>query len=140
MFLKSPKRTFPFHGFWTYFHQHFRSFTHKWLINRFITRQVPLVEQELLTLPEHLSSPRSLILCVMFCRSWFILFVLFLLAIVLSVLLHIMDSDYPFGVYKLFFLSILALFLSKTLIIMTTKSHCKLPSCRYIAKLLMSYI
>jgi hypothetical protein len=36
-----------------------RSFPHSWLITRFvtrITRQVPLVEQELLTLLEHLSS------------------------------------------------------------------------------------
>jgi hypothetical protein len=58
------------------------------------------VEQEPLTLPEYLgSSPvfsevrviRSLVLCVMFCRS---LFVLFLLAIVLSVLLRFTDSDY----------------------------------------------
>jgi hypothetical protein len=49
--------------------------------------------QELLTVPEHLSSPLvfsgvhislSLVLCVMVCRS---LFVFFLLAIVLSVLL-----------------------------------------------------
>jgi hypothetical protein len=34
-------------------------FCHKWLINGFVTRltlQVPLVEQELLTLPEHLNS------------------------------------------------------------------------------------
>ena len=60
-----------------------------------------VVEQELLTLPEHLSSPlvfsrvrftRSLVLCVVFCRS---LFVLFLLVIVLFVLLQVMDSDYP---------------------------------------------
>jgi hypothetical protein len=50
---------------------------------------MPLVEQELLSIPEHLSSPqdfsgvgviRSLVLCVL-------LFVRFLLAIVLSVLL-----------------------------------------------------
>ena len=42
---------------------------------KLVTRQVPLVEQELLTLPEHLSSPpffsgvcvtRSLVLCVCF--------------------------------------------------------------------------
>jgi len=65
------------------------------------------------TLPEHLSSPpvfsgvrvtRSLVLCVMFCRSLFVLFVLFLLAIVLSVLFllaiilsvlfRFTDSDY----------------------------------------------
>ena len=60
-----------------------------------------LVEQELLTLPEHMSSPpvfseihvaRPLVLCVLFCRS---LFVLFLLFIVLSVLLRFTDSDYP---------------------------------------------
>jgi hypothetical protein len=47
-----------------------------------LTRRVPLVEQVLLTLPEHLSSPpvfsgvhvtRSLVLCLMFCRSLFVL-------------------------------------------------------------------
>ena len=55
-----------------------RSFPHSWLINGFVTiltRRVPLVEQELFTLPEHLSSPpvfsgvrvsRSLVLCVCF--------------------------------------------------------------------------
>ena len=58
-----------------------------------LTRRVLLVEQELLTLPENLSSPpvfsevcvtRSLVLCVCIVdRS----FVLFILAIVLSVLL-----------------------------------------------------
>ena len=40
----------------------------------------------------------SLNLCVVLCRS---LFVLFLLAIVLFVLLCIKDSDYPFGIFKL---------------------------------------
>ena len=71
-----------------------------------LTRQVPLVEQELLIIPKHLSSPpvfsgvrvtRSLVLCVCFvdcCLS----FVLFLLAIVLYVLLRYMDS----GIFKLF--------------------------------------
>jgi hypothetical protein len=56
----------------------FRSFPHSWLITGFVTRltrRVPLVEQELFTLPEHLSSPpvfsgvritRSLVLCVFF--------------------------------------------------------------------------
>jgi hypothetical protein len=55
-----------------------RFFPHSWLITRFVTRltrQVLLVEQELITLPEHLSSPpifsgvrvtRSLDLCVCF--------------------------------------------------------------------------
>jgi hypothetical protein len=64
---------------------------------------VPLVvEQELLTLPKHLSSPpvfsgvrvtRSLVLCVCFvdrCLAFCTLF----LAIVLSVLLRFTDSDY----------------------------------------------
>jgi len=55
-----------------------RSFPHSCLINGFVTRltrRVPLVEQKLLTLPEHQSSPpvfrgvrvtRSLVLCVCF--------------------------------------------------------------------------
>ena len=55
-----------------------RSFPHSWLIARFITRltrRVPLAEQELITLPEHMSSPPvfsgvrvtwSLVLCVRF--------------------------------------------------------------------------
>ena len=68
------------------------------LINAFLstekfevaTRRVPLVENELPTLPEHPSSlpafsgvrvVRSVVFCLLFCRS---LFVLFLLAIVLS--------------------------------------------------------
>ena len=69
-----------------------------------------LVEQELPTLPEHLSSSpvfsgvrvtRSLVLYVYFvdrCLS----FVLFLLDIVLSVFLPYTDSDYPFGIFILF--------------------------------------
>ena len=46
---------------------------------------------------------RSLVLCVVLDRS---LFVLFLLAIALSVL-RLADSDYPIGIYKLFFSLIL---------------------------------
>jgi hypothetical protein len=51
-----------------------RTFLHSWLVAR-ITGRVPLVEQKLLTLPEHMSSPpvfsvvrvtRSLVLCVCF--------------------------------------------------------------------------
>ena len=73
-------------------------------------RRVPLVEQVLLTLPEHLSSlpvlvgvrvTRSLVLYVCFvdrCLS----FCTFLLAIVLSVLFRYTDSDYPFGIFMLF--------------------------------------
>jgi len=67
------------------------------------------MEQELLTLHKHLISPpifsgvrvtRSLVLCV--CSVDHCPFVLFLLAIVLSVLLRFTDSDYPFGIFKLF--------------------------------------
>ena len=77
-----------------------------------LTRWVSLVEQELLTFPEHPSSPlvfsgvrvtRSLVLYVCFvdrCLSF--KFVLFLLAIVLSVFLRYTDSDCPFGIFKLY--------------------------------------
>jgi hypothetical protein len=56
----------------------FRSVLHSWIITGFVTRltrRVPLVVQELLILPQHLSSPpvcsgvrvtRSLVLCVFF--------------------------------------------------------------------------
>ena len=82
----------------------------KKLITEFVTRvtrRVPLMEQELLTLPEHLSPPpvfngirvhRPLVFCVMLCRS---LFVLFHFAIVMS-FLRFTDSDYSFGIFKLF--------------------------------------
>ena len=59
-------------------------------------------------LPEHLSSTpgfsgvrvaQYLVFCVVFCRS---LLVLFLLALVLSVL-YFTASDYNFGIFKLFF-------------------------------------
>ena len=62
------------------------------------------MEQELLALPEHISSfpdfsgarvARSLTFYVVFYRSLFVP-----LAIVLSVLRFI-DSDYPFGIFKL---------------------------------------
>ena len=68
------------------------------------------MEQELLTPLKNLSSPPvyygvhvalSLVFCIVFCRS---LFVLFLLAIVLSALLWLMVSGYPFGIFKHFFL------------------------------------
>jgi hypothetical protein len=69
---------------------------------------VSLMEQELLTLPEHLSSPRlivgfvvtrSLVLCVCFVDRC-VYFCVFLLTIVLSVLLRFTDSDYPFDIFK----------------------------------------
>ena len=56
------------------------------------TRQVPLVEEELVTLPQHLSSPPvHVVRCV-----------LFILTIVLKVILRFTDCDYFFGIYKLF--------------------------------------
>ena len=91
-----------------------RSFPHSWLITGFVTRLtrwVSLVEQSLLTLTEHLSSHppfsgvrinRSLdimyVLYIVVCP-----FVFFLLVIMLSILLRYTDSDYPFGIFKLFF-------------------------------------
>ena len=120
---------------------HFESFTvatmtwltameylfHKWprICSTFLTRltrRVPLVEQELLTLPEHVISPpvfrgvrvtRFAVLCVM-------LFVLFLLAIVLSVLLRYTDFHYPFRIFKLLLsLSLDCLFLMPLLYSLT---------------------
>jgi hypothetical protein len=64
-----------------------------------------IIQQKLLALPDHLSSPpvfsrvcvtRSLFVCLILCRS---LFVLFHLAIVFSVL-RFRDSVYPFGIFK----------------------------------------
>ena len=72
-----------------------------------VTRVVPLVEQEQLTIPEHLSSlpvfsgvrvTRSVVSCVCFVHR----FVLFLLTIILSVLLRFRDSDCPWGIFVLF--------------------------------------
>ena len=71
---------------------------------------MPLVEQELLNLSEHLSSypvfgevrvTRSLVLYVMFCRSLLVLLYFCILGIVLSVL-RLTISDYLFGIFKLF--------------------------------------
>jgi hypothetical protein len=52
-----------------------------------------LVEQERLTLQVYMY-----VLLIVVCP-----FVLFILVIVLSVLLRYTDSDYPFGIFKLFF-------------------------------------
>ena len=46
---------------------------------------------------------RSLISCAVFCRLLFVLLTFFLLDIVLYVLLGFMDSDYPFGIFHVFF-------------------------------------
>ena len=69
---------------------------------------MPLVEQELLTLPEYMSSnqvfsgvrvARSLVFCAIFCLS---LFVLFLLVIVLSVLVSKYEFNNDNQYYRLF--------------------------------------
>ena len=71
---------------------------------------MPLMEQELFTLSEHLSLSLvfsgvcvawSLVFCVMYCR---LLFFLFLLTIILSVLLRFTVSGYTFGIFQFFFL------------------------------------
>jgi hypothetical protein len=70
------------------------------------TRRLTVVELELLSLPEYLSfSLWSLVFCVKFCGSLFVLWSLFLLAIVLSVLLWLTASDYTFGIFRLFLIS-----------------------------------
>ena len=73
---------------------------------------MPLVEQELHTFPEHMSSPPgcssvrvtpNLVVCVRFVDRCFLgVFGGGEFAIVLSVL-RFTDSDYPFGIFKLFF-------------------------------------
>ena len=80
-----------------------RSFPHSWLVTGFVTiltRRVSLVEQELLTLREHLCSPpvfsgvrvtRSLVLYVCFVDRLY--FCPFSVAIVLSVLPRYTDAD-----------------------------------------------
>lgn len=69
-----------------------RSFLHSWIITVIVTRvarRVPRVEQELISLPEHLSTPpvfseyvflNLCVFCVLFCRC---LFVYFLLSVIL---------------------------------------------------------
>jgi len=95
-----------------------------------LTRGVPLVEQELLILPEHPSSSpvfsgvrvtRSLVLCVCFvdrCLSFcpFSFWPLF------CVLLQFTDSDYPFGIFKLLWL--------KYTIYKQDKTQCNFRKCK----------
>ena len=86
-----------------------RSFPHSRLITGSVTRLtqwVPQVEQELLTPPEHMSSLPVRVTRVT--RRGIVKrptrTLLFLLAIVLSVLLRNTDSDCSFGIFKLFFI------------------------------------
>ena len=80
------------------------SFPHSWLITGFVARVTRRVELELTTLPEHMRThpvfvgvcvARSLVFCVVFGRS---IFVLFLLTIMLSVL-RFTDYNYHFGIF-----------------------------------------
>ena len=68
-----------------------------------VTRRVSLVEQELLTLPS--STPifcaRSLTSCVVFCRSFFVLFSFSHCQFFFN--FPVVNSDYPYGIFKLFF-------------------------------------
>jgi hypothetical protein len=72
-----------------------------------VTRWVPHVKHEMLTLPDHMNSPpvssgvrdaRSLVYCLMFCRSLLCPFVHFIRPLGLSVL-RFLASDYSFGFY-----------------------------------------
>jgi hypothetical protein len=84
-----------------------RPFLISWLITRFVselTRRLPLLEQELPTLPEHMSSPPvfsgvrvtwSLVLCVCFVDRCLSFCTFFLLAIVLTYsFIQIFTGDY----------------------------------------------
>ena len=95
-----------------------RSFPHSWLITGFVTRvtwRVPLVEQELLTLPEHLISPPFLVgfvllgfcfMCVCFVDRW-----LSLCSFSFCHCIICPSSTYgfwlpPFGIFILFLLTV----------------------------------
>ena len=90
-----------------------RSFPHSWLITGVktrLTRWESLVEQELppfgaleFTAVFNGGSCYSIFsFMYMFCRSLFVPLSFIFLAIVLSVLLRITDSNYPFDIFKLF--------------------------------------
>ena len=92
----------------------FMSFPHSWLIAGLastVSWRVPLVQQELLALPENLRSYR--VLCEVLCLSIFTflcsirstivcLTVRYLFVIVLSVHLRFSSSAHPVGIFKLF--------------------------------------
>ena len=66
------------------------------------------MEQELTSFLEHsgfsvVHVTRSLVLCVCFVDRYLSFCTVFLLSIVLSVLLRLTDSDYPFGIFFFFF-------------------------------------
>ena len=78
-------------------------------VGNYINTMGVILEQELPTLPEHLSSSPNVsgirvtrCLVCMFCSSLFVLLSLFILAIVLSVFLRLTDSYYLISIFKLF--------------------------------------
>ena len=100
------------HGYIPLIISTFQFFPNSCINTGFVTRvsqRMPLMKQELLTFRSTRVHPRFLVwfvvLCVVFCGVLQIVvcvFVLFLLAIVLSVR-RFSDSDYPFDIIKLFF-------------------------------------
>jgi hypothetical protein len=94
------------------YRKHFPSLSHSRVIILFVTRltrRMPLVQQDLQTLLERPSSPRSLVGLVLL-DLWLYMyvlqivvfpFVLFVFAIVLSVLWYT-DFDCPFSIFHLF--------------------------------------
>jgi hypothetical protein len=90
-----------------------RFFHHSCLFTGFVTRLIRLVEQDMNCLPfrsiwvhppviSGVHVALSLVFYLVFYRSFFVLFSPSILAIELSALLPITDSDYPFGIFKLF--------------------------------------
>ena len=82
-----------------------RSFPHSGLITGIVTkvtRRVTVVKQDLLTILEHcgVRVSRSLVLCVIFCKSLFVLLSFFFWPL-WCLSLRFTDSDYPFGIFKL---------------------------------------
>ena len=70
----------------------------------------------------------------MFCRSLFVFLYFFLLVIVLSVLLRSTDSDYPFGIFKLFLENMTTLFIIISSNTMKNKTE-KIPHGRNSSKI-----
>ena len=88
---------------------HFPALSLSMPCHQFVTIAKRQVEQVPLTLPDHPSSPLIFVrVCVVQSPVFHVLFyislsvILFLLAIVLSVFLQFMASDYHIGIFKLF--------------------------------------
>jgi hypothetical protein len=96
----------------------YKSWTFRWLLLWFkivikallftyLPLYAPLVEQELPTFPEHLCSALFLLWCALCLKCCVQTIVCpFCFVHLLSILLRLMDSDYPFLIFKLFLLYI----------------------------------